>query len=192
MSFEKRTPVLLVCCGSLNPVTIGHLKMFEIARSFLERMGTHIVIGGILSPVNDKYKKAGLLPAKHRIEMCRLAVQRYSWLSVDTWEADQPDYIETINALQHQADKIKDTYGFNILQQRCGSRSPYSPTKIAVTLQPKTDGIFHYPLPSYPKRSSAGGYSTAHMSTFSSCSRQADYELNEASEPSFHNKTASE
>nr|XP_039270391.1 nicotinamide/nicotinic acid mononucleotide adenylyltransferase 1-like [Styela clava] len=195
MSFERRTPLVLVCCGSLNPVTIGHLKMFEIARSFLERMGTHIVIGGVLSPVHDGYKKPGLLPAKHRIEMCKLAVQRYSWLSVDTWEADQDDYVETINVLQHQVEKIKETYGLSNFPQRCGSRSPYSPTQVAVTLQPGSDLIFHYPV-SYPIRSSAGGHgSVLSSSSFplerkqSFYDRHAQLELNEASEPSLPDKT---
>lgn len=28
MSYEKKTPVILLCCGSFNPVTVGHVKLF--------------------------------------------------------------------------------------------------------------------------------------------------------------------
>lgn len=32
-----------------------------------------VLVGGFMSPVNDSYGKAGLLPAAQRLEMCQLA-----------------------------------------------------------------------------------------------------------------------
>lgn len=56
---------------------------------------------GFLSPVNDAYKKAGLIESKHRIEMCKRAVASNDWLQVDTWESEQDSYVTTVRALRH-------------------------------------------------------------------------------------------
>lgn len=54
------------------------------------------VVGGYLSPVGDAYKKKGLAPANHRVNMCQLAADNTSkWLMVDTWEAENDLYIPT-------------------------------------------------------------------------------------------------
>ncbi len=65
----------------------------EIARSFLERTGRHIVIGGIMSPVpsptpradpiisGDNEAEGWMACESHRVTMCRIAVQRHSWLT---------------------------------------------------------------------------------------------------------------
>lgn len=60
------------------------------------------VAGAYLSPVSDRYAKEGLLAAKHRIEMCRLAVQSSVWISVDDWEATIPaNWTPTVQLLEH-------------------------------------------------------------------------------------------
>jgi nicotinamide mononucleotide adenylyltransferase len=38
------------------------------------------VIGGIVSPVSDAYKKVDMISAKHRCEMVRMAVKSYDWI----------------------------------------------------------------------------------------------------------------
>jgi nicotinamide mononucleotide adenylyltransferase len=48
--------VLLMACGSFNPPTLMHLRMFEVARDTLKRHG-YVVIGGVMSPVHDGYGK---------------------------------------------------------------------------------------------------------------------------------------
>jgi nicotinic acid mononucleotide adenylyltransferase len=49
--------VVLVNCGSFNPITRMHLRMFEICRDFvMAQPGVERVIG-VISPVNDAYKK---------------------------------------------------------------------------------------------------------------------------------------
>ena len=46
---DRRTVVLLAC-GSFNPITNMHLRMFEIAKDALEKKGNFFVAGGIISP----------------------------------------------------------------------------------------------------------------------------------------------
>ncbi|KAL9814446.1 putative nucleotidyltransferase [Arabidopsis thaliana] len=71
---EDKTCVVLVATGSFNPPTFMHLRMFELARDELRSKGFH-VLGGYMSPVNDAYKKKGLLSAEHRLEMCNVSCQ---------------------------------------------------------------------------------------------------------------------
>ncbi|MBA0825716.1 hypothetical protein Goarm_010637 [Gossypium armourianum] len=39
-----------------------------------------------MSPVNDAYKKKGLIAADHRIELCNLACKSSDFIMVDPWE----------------------------------------------------------------------------------------------------------
>lgn len=62
--------------------------------------------------VSDAYKKKGLAPAHHRIEMCRLATENSSkWLMVDPWEAESPTYIPTAKVLDHFDYEINEVMG---------------------------------------------------------------------------------
>ena len=47
---------VLISCGSFNPPTIMHLRLFELARTHLQKCG-YSVLGGMISPVHDKYKE---------------------------------------------------------------------------------------------------------------------------------------
>uniref|UniRef100_A0A1I8F4R3 CTP_transf_like domain-containing protein n=1 Tax=Macrostomum lignano TaxID=282301 RepID=A0A1I8F4R3_9PLAT len=60
--------VVLLACGSYNPVTNMHLRMFEVARDALRKSGRFRVLGGIISPVADAFGKegAGPLPGGYR------------------------------------------------------------------------------------------------------------------------------
>ncbi|CAH2069833.1 unnamed protein product [Thlaspi arvense] len=95
---EDKTYVVLVATGSFNPPTFMHLRMFELARDALHSEGSH-VIGGYMSPVNDEYKKKGLLSAEHRLEMCNLACKSSDFIMVDPWEASQDSYQRTLVVL---------------------------------------------------------------------------------------------
>ncbi|CAH3142019.1 unnamed protein product [Pocillopora meandrina] len=79
----SKSRVVLLSCGSFNPITFLHLRMFgkdaifeeyniflfsviyscfwsdfsEIARDALLKTGIYTVVQGIFSPVNDGYKK---------------------------------------------------------------------------------------------------------------------------------------
>ncbi|XP_023642468.1 nicotinamide/nicotinic acid mononucleotide adenylyltransferase isoform X2 [Capsella rubella] len=97
-SEDKTTYVVLVATGSFNPPTYMHLRMFELTRNALHSDGFH-VLGGYMSPVNDAYKKKGLLSAEHRLEMCNLACQSSDFVMVDSWEASQSSYQRTLTVL---------------------------------------------------------------------------------------------
>ncbi|XP_029173321.1 uncharacterized protein LOC114942181 isoform X2 [Nylanderia fulva] len=100
------TRVILMSCGSYNPPTNMHLRMFEIARDHLHRMGTHVVVGGVISPVNDAYAKKELASATHRCAMLRLALQNNDWIRLSTWETRQNCWTKTRLCLQHHQNLL--------------------------------------------------------------------------------------
>ncbi|KAK9295431.1 hypothetical protein QLX08_010247 [Tetragonisca angustula] len=105
---EKMAPtrVILMSCGSYNPPTNMHLRMFEIARDHLHRMGTHIVVGGVISPVHDAYAKKDLAAATHRCAMLRLALQNNDWIYLSTWETRQNGWTKTRLTLQYHQNLL--------------------------------------------------------------------------------------
>ena len=54
-----------------------------------------------MSPVSSAYKKDGLVAADARVKMCSLATQGHQWLSVDNFEALNPEYVPTAQCLDH-------------------------------------------------------------------------------------------
>ncbi|KAM5247338.1 nicotinamide/nicotinic acid mononucleotide adenylyltransferase 1 [Ctenodactylus gundi] len=107
MDSSGRMEVVLLACGSFNPVTNMHLRMFELARDALNASGDCKVIKGIISPVGDAYKKTGLIPAHHRVIMAELATKNSGWLEVDTWESLQKEWVETAKVLRHHQKKLE-------------------------------------------------------------------------------------
>ncbi|XP_038578740.1 nicotinamide/nicotinic acid mononucleotide adenylyltransferase 1-like [Micropterus salmoides] len=101
MEGQNETKVVLLACGSFNPITNMHLRMFELARDYLEDTGQYKVVKGIISPVGDGYKKKGLIEACHRLEMTRLATENSDWITVDSWESLQPEWVETAKVVRH-------------------------------------------------------------------------------------------
>ncbi|CAN4102613.1 unnamed protein product [Withania somnifera] len=95
---RKRTCVILVSTGSFNPPTYMHMRCFELARDALISEG-FCVIGGYMSPVNDAYKKKGLIFADHRVAMCQLACKSSEFVMTDPWEANQDSYQRTLKVL---------------------------------------------------------------------------------------------
>ncbi|KAH9818958.1 nicotinamide/nicotinic acid mononucleotide adenylyltransferase 2-like [Teratosphaeria destructans] len=106
-----RTPLVLIACGSFSPITFLHLRMFEMAADYARFNTTFDVVGAYLSCVGDAYKKTGLVKAEHRINMCSLAVQQSSWISVDPWEALHEEYLETAKVLDHFNHEINEVLG---------------------------------------------------------------------------------
>lgn len=93
LNTSKRN-IALVLDASFNPPTIGHFGMLEATKSaILSAHSDEIhVAGGFLSAANDKYGKAHLLPAYHRVNMLRRAVANSDWLEADVWDAAQPEW----------------------------------------------------------------------------------------------------
>ncbi|XP_012890892.1 PREDICTED: nicotinamide/nicotinic acid mononucleotide adenylyltransferase 1 isoform X2 [Dipodomys ordii] len=107
MDKSEKTDVVLLACGSFNPITNMHLRLFELARDFMNGTGKYRVIKGIISPVGDAYKKKGLIPAHHRIIMAELATKNSNWVEVDTWESLQKEWVETAKVLRHHQEKLE-------------------------------------------------------------------------------------
>lgn len=110
MMSHQRIPLVLLACGSFNPITNQHMRLFELARDHMQGTGKYQVIGGLVSPVSDGYKKQGLVPAKHRIAMAKLALQNSSWVTVDDWESEQPDWTETVFTMRYHYGRILNEY----------------------------------------------------------------------------------
>uniref|UniRef100_A0A8D0DNE3 Nicotinamide-nucleotide adenylyltransferase n=1 Tax=Salvator merianae TaxID=96440 RepID=A0A8D0DNE3_SALMN len=107
---ENKTEVVLLACGSFNPITNMHLRLFELARDYLHETGKYRVVKGIISPVGDAYKKKGLIGANHRVTMARLAAETSDWVEVDNWESNQPEWQETIKVLRYHQQKLSNLY----------------------------------------------------------------------------------
>ncbi|KAJ4933936.1 hypothetical protein JOQ06_006744 [Pogonophryne albipinna] len=109
MDGQHLTKVVLLACGSFNPITNMHLRMFELARDHLEDTGQYRVVKGIISPVGDAYKKKGLIEARHRLEMARLSTDSSDWITVDPWESLQPEWVETAKVVRHYYKEMLET-----------------------------------------------------------------------------------
>jgi len=103
---SSKTPLVLISCGSFSPATYLHLRMIELAIDYCKLNTDYEVIGAYLSPVGSAYRKAGLAPAHHRVNMCQLAVQSSPNLTVDTWEALHKEYQPTALVLKHFEDEL--------------------------------------------------------------------------------------
>ncbi|XP_073679367.1 nicotinamide/nicotinic acid mononucleotide adenylyltransferase 1 [Garra rufa] len=124
MTSQEKTKVVLLACGSFNPITNMHLRMFELARDHLEDTGRYRVVKGIISPVGDSYKKKGLIEARHRLEMARLATQNSDWITVDDWESQQPEWVETAKVVRHHHAELISSENNNddVDTVKCGKR----------------------------------------------------------------------
>lgn len=85
MDDPEKTPLLLVACGSFSPITYLHLRMFEMAADYVKFSTDFEMIGGVLSPVSDAYRKAGLANAE----------DRYSPFFLFTWFVVGADNVES-------------------------------------------------------------------------------------------------
>uniref|UniRef100_A0A4W3JLQ8 Nicotinamide/nicotinic acid mononucleotide adenylyltransferase 3 n=1 Tax=Callorhinchus milii TaxID=7868 RepID=A0A4W3JLQ8_CALMI len=102
----SKVPVVLLACGSFNPITNIHLRIFELARDHLHQTGLFKVIKGIISPVHDKYGKRGLVRGDHRIAMVQLAVRSSDWITEDAWECEQTHWLQTVKVLSSATAKV--------------------------------------------------------------------------------------
>ncbi|XP_041120334.1 nicotinamide/nicotinic acid mononucleotide adenylyltransferase 3 [Polyodon spathula] len=101
-----RIPLVLLACGSFNPITHQHMRLFELARDHMHQTGRYKVIEGIISPVSDEYGKKGLVSARHRVAMSRLALETSNWIRVDPWESQQQHWSETVEVLRHHYNRL--------------------------------------------------------------------------------------
>uniref|UniRef100_A0A8C5QJM3 Nicotinamide/nicotinic acid mononucleotide adenylyltransferase 2 n=1 Tax=Leptobrachium leishanense TaxID=445787 RepID=A0A8C5QJM3_9ANUR len=136
MTETTKTHVILLACGSFNPITKGHIQMFERARDYLHKTGRFIVIGGIISPVHDSYGKQGLVLSRHRLNMCQLAVQNSDWIRVDPWECYQDTWQTTCSVLEHHRDLMKRVTGCILSNVNTPSVTPVISQSLNQSTQP--------------------------------------------------------
>ncbi|XP_066126611.1 nicotinamide/nicotinic acid mononucleotide adenylyltransferase 1 [Saccopteryx bilineata] len=110
MANSEKTEVVLLACGSFNPITNMHLRLFELAKDYMDGTGKYRVTKGIISPVGDAYKKKGLISAHHRVIMAELATKTSLWVEVDTWESLQKEWVETAAVLRHHQEKLEASH----------------------------------------------------------------------------------
>uniref|UniRef100_A0A8C1CRG2 Nicotinamide nucleotide adenylyltransferase 1 n=1 Tax=Cyprinus carpio carpio TaxID=630221 RepID=A0A8C1CRG2_CYPCA len=82
----------------------------------------YYLVKGIISPAGDNYKKKGLIEACHRLEMARLATENSDWISVDDWESQHPEWVETANVVRWQHLKIIENNNDDVDTVRFGKR----------------------------------------------------------------------
>ena len=112
-SFWKDRKVAVVQCGSFNPPHSLHMMLFECARDRLRECGSTVVCG-IISPASDAYGKSGLLPASHRIEMCKRAAQDTNWVRCDDYEAKSPTFVRTLTTLTRVKEYVSAEIGEDV------------------------------------------------------------------------------
>jgi len=119
---NTRQKVILVGSGIYNPLHRLHLRMFYLARQFLEGHSHFEVLGGIVSPshptaVRQKFrqKPKEIIPPKHRLAMARAAVGDSAWLTVDPWEITRRRVLDYLSVLDHVREMVNKTFaGENI------------------------------------------------------------------------------
>lgn len=107
--------IVLLSCGSFNPPTIMHFRMFEIARDYLHHMGRGYVIAGLVSPVHDSYSKENLVSSADRREMVRLATENSDWIYLSEWESRRNQWTPSRQVLQYHQDLVDTVLNANDL-----------------------------------------------------------------------------
>eukprot|EP00088_Acartia_fossae_P058463 TRINITY_DN6851_c0_g1_i4.p1 TRINITY_DN6851_c0_g1~~TRINITY_DN6851_c0_g1_i4.p1 ORF type:complete len:238 (-),score=43.57 TRINITY_DN6851_c0_g1_i4:1167-1880(-) len=104
--------IVFLACGSFNPPTVMHLRMFELARDYFRtnKPGS-VVVGGVISPTHDNYKskKASLISSSHRLAMSRAAVASNQWVTVSDWEVRQNDWTRTRKVMEEYSHMLNST-----------------------------------------------------------------------------------
>lgn len=94
---------IVVLPGSFNPPTMAHLYLGnKIIKTFddVEKV--------IYSPVNDGYRKKGLISGTHRLKMTELLVKDEENLIVSDTEVKNATYMNTYDSLKAIQDKYPD------------------------------------------------------------------------------------
>lgn len=112
---------VLLACGSFNPITNMHLRMFEVGKNYLRSKFPGCEVRGIISPVSDVYGKKGLEEARHRVKMCSLAIRSNNWLEISAWESKQESWTPTVNVLDHIGKMVGHNMNHTELLLLCGS-----------------------------------------------------------------------
>ncbi len=116
ISNDEPNFAVLIQTGSLNPIHYGHLNNLNQTRLLLEQQYGFRIVGAYISPSHDQYVKCKLgeeshILGKHRIAMCKLAIQQQhfdSWLNVDSYECSESDFIDYPEVVQTLSSFLQD------------------------------------------------------------------------------------
>ncbi|KAI3382637.1 hypothetical protein SNEBB_005381 [Seison nebaliae] len=127
---EMKNLHVVIGCGSFNPITYKHLRLFELARDeLLERWKNErksiesFNIHGIISTVHDNYKKKNLISSFHRNKIIELSLNdkmsKKNWIKLNKWESEEcNDWTRTLKVLDHFHDSYEKKAQIFLL---CGS-----------------------------------------------------------------------
>lgn len=115
MSAAKPLNVVIVSCGSFNPITLAHIKMLAAAKAAIEAVpvaetgAQRKVIQAFMSPVNDAYKKTNLAPFPLRRDICNAVFAKgspHDWIALHEWEGQQTAFVPTYIAMKKIYDEL--------------------------------------------------------------------------------------
>lgn len=137
---RNRNKIILFSCGSFNPPTLMHLRMFgksrpifamykfdhdvksyfsmvlfvfinwliylalkEIARDYFHETEEIDVIGSIISPIHELYKKPNVTLASNedRLAMMKWSLLSSNWIRLSDWETQQSHFTLTVDVLRY-------------------------------------------------------------------------------------------
>ncbi|XP_065214177.1 nicotinamide/nicotinic acid mononucleotide adenylyltransferase 3-like isoform X2 [Planococcus citri] len=159
-----REEIVLLLCGSFNPITNMHLRMLEIARDHLTDLGFDVK-QAYISPVHDKYGKTDLISINHRINMIKNAIKSSDWIHLSTWESEQSDWTPTYQVLKHHQDRLN---GLLINDTNINSNSSHDVNgnsfdyRVTVRLVCGGDVLNSFSVPGLWKESDIQGIMTEH------------------------------
>jgi len=143
----EKTKVILLATGAFSPIHVMHTHMLEAAKQHLEDNGNdkYEVVAGYVSPSHDEYvhRKLGddWIPIEHRFEMCELALQYSSWISLSRVEGTRSRFSYIDSMLVYHDEFFKSHYPNHKLQIMfvCGA-------DLAVRSGGLGSGIVGYPV----------------------------------------------
>lgn len=121
---SARPKIMLLACGSYNPVTPMHLRMFELARDHFNETESHQVVGGILSPVHDSYRKKDLISSRFRVSMAKIALKNSDWIRLSDWECQQEAWTRTRLTLQYHQNYVNSYSHLSIMDDNVNDIIP--------------------------------------------------------------------
>ena len=99
---EGMKRLIAVFGGSFSPVTNAHLALAEQITNLYD------IEKVIFLPVSDLYEKSGLMPAKHRVEMIKLACESNTKFEVSEIEVQSTTLLNTIDSLRRLRKQYTD------------------------------------------------------------------------------------
>lgn len=75
----------------------------EIARDHFRDAKLGNVIGGIVSPVHNSYRKPNvqLVSDEHRCQMIKMTLLSSEWIRLSNWEIEQKNWTKTLEVLKY-------------------------------------------------------------------------------------------